>query len=69
MIKDLSKLEKKIGVVFNNKDFLRQSLVHRSYLNENPQFSLGQNERLEFLGDAVLELIVTEFLFVKVTIS
>ncbi|TAN58715.1 ribonuclease III [Patescibacteria group bacterium] len=65
MIKDLSALEKKLGAVFNNKDFLRQSLVHRSYINENPKFSLGHNERLEFLGDAVLELVVTEYLFVK----
>lgn len=65
MIKDLSALEKKLGAAFNNKDFLRQSLVHRSYINENPKFSLGHNERLEFLGDAVLELVVTEYLFVK----
>lgn len=65
MIKDLSALEKKLGAVFNNKDFLRQSMVHRSYINENPKFSLGHNERLEFLGDAVLELVVTEYLFVK----
>jgi len=65
MIKDLSALEKKLGAAFNNKDFLRQSMVHRSYINENPKFSLGHNERLEFLGDAVLELVVTEYLFVK----
>lgn len=60
---DLSKLESVIGVVFKNKDLLEQSLVHRSYLNENPSFRLSHNERLEFLGDAVLELIVTEALF------
>ena len=65
MVKDLSALEKKLGAAFNNKDFLRQSMVHRSYINENPKFSLGHNERLEFLGDAVLELVVTEYLFVK----
>jgi len=65
MVKDLSALEKKLGAAFNNKDFLRQSVVHRSYINENPKFSLGHNERLEFLGDAVLELVVTEYLFVK----
>ncbi len=40
-----------------------QALTHRSYLNENPSFRVGQNERLEFLGDAVLELVVTENLY------
>ncbi len=55
--------EKKIGVEFNNKDLLVQAFCHRSYLNENPDFKLGQNERLEFLGDAVLELIVTDYLY------
>ena len=62
---DLIKLESKIGVVFRTKDLLEQALVHRSYLNENPHFHLSHNERLEFLGDAVLELAVTEGLFVK----
>ncbi len=56
-------LEKILGVHFENKDLLLQALCHRSYLNENPDFKLGNNERLEFLGDAVLELIVTEYLF------
>ncbi len=64
-MKDLSIFEKKIGFVFKNKDLLTQSLIHRSYLNEHPNFRLGQNERLEFLGDAVLELIITEFLYHK----
>lgn len=61
--KNFSALEEKIGVHFNNKDLLVQALVHRSFLNENRSFPLAHNERLEFLGDAVLELIVTEFLF------
>ncbi|MFH1029820.1 MAG: ribonuclease III [bacterium] len=61
--KDSSRLEEKLGIKFKNKDLLRQSLVHRSYLNENPKFSLDNNERLEFLGDAVLEIVVTEYLF------
>lgn len=60
---DLSSLEKKIGVKFNDQELLKQSLTHRSYLNENPDFGLGHNERLEFLGDAVLELVVTENLY------
>lgn len=63
MERDLSGLEKVIGVVFKNKELIRQAVVHRSYLNEHPDFPLGQNERLEFLGDAVLELVVTEHLF------
>lgn len=48
---------------FAHLDILRQALVHRSYLNENPDFPLGHNERLEYLGDAVLELIVSDFLY------
>lgn len=60
---DLSKLENTINLKFKNKDLLKQSLVHRSYLNEHSKFDLGHNERLEFLGDAVLEIITTEYLF------
>jgi ribonuclease III len=59
----LSSLEGQIGIVFKNKDLLQQALVHRSYLNEHSDFYLNHNERLEFLGDAVLELVVTEFLY------
>jgi ribonuclease III len=62
-MKELSFLEEKIGFKFENKDYLMQSVVHRSYINENPQFNLPHNERLEFLGDAVLEIIVTESLY------
>ena len=64
-MKDFSVLEKKLNLKFKNKDLLTQAFVHRSYLNENPDFHLGHNERLEFLGDAVLELIVTEYLYKK----
>lgn len=60
---DFSLFEKKLGLSFKNKDLLTQAFVHRSYLNENPDFHLSQNERLEFLGDAVLELAVTEHLY------
>ncbi len=62
---DLSKLEQKIKITFKNRNFLLEALTHRSYLNENPSWGIPHNERLEFLGDAVLELIVTENLFVK----
>ncbi len=64
-MKEISQLEKIIGTKFKNPKLLRQALVHRSYLNENPSFELGHNERLEFLGDAVLELVVTEYLYNK----
>ena len=60
---NLSKLEDLIGYKFKNKDLLKEALTHRSYLNENPSWGLSDNERLEFLGDAVLELAVTEELF------
>jgi len=63
--KDFRKLEKEIGVDFKNKNLLIQAFIHRSYINENIKTGLLNNERLEFLGDAVLELISTVFLFEK----
>ncbi|MFH1405002.1 MAG: ribonuclease III [Patescibacteria group bacterium] len=60
---DIEKFEQVLGITFQNKDTLRQALVHRSYINEHPDFHIGHNERLEFLGDAVLELVVTEYLY------
>lgn len=62
---DIVSLQERIGISFKNEDLLRQALVHRSYLNEHGDFPLNHNERLEFLGDAVLELIVTEYLFLN----
>lgn len=62
-MKDFSLFEKKVGIKFKNKDLLTQAFVHRSYLNENPTFSLNHNERLEFLGDAVIELAISEDLY------
>lgn len=59
----LSDLQKRINVTFKDVQTLRQAVVHRSYLNEHSDFPLDHNERLEFLGDAVLELIVTEYLY------
>ncbi len=61
--KNFKKVEDTIGIDFTNKDMLVQAFVHRSFLNENRDFPLAHNERLEFLGDAVLELVVTEYLF------
>jgi ribonuclease III len=62
---NFSDFEKKIKVTFKDKNLLKQAFTHRSYINENGASSLSHNERLEFLGDAVLELIVTDFLFRK----
>ena len=63
--KNFSALEKALKIKFKKKDLLVQAFIHRSFLNANPDFNLSQNERLEFLGDAVLELVVTEYLFLK----
>lgn len=60
---DFSIFEEKNHLNFRNKDLLKQAFIHRSYINENPGIGLFHNERLEFLGDAVLELVVTEELF------
>ena len=62
---DLSRLEEILSLKFSSQDLLLQALTHRSYLNENPSFRTGHNERLEFLGDAVLELAVTEKLYAE----
>jgi len=57
--------EKKIRTTFSDKNLLKQAFIHRSFINENPGTGMSHNERLEFLGDAVLELIVTDFLYKK----
>lgn len=62
---DLNAFEQKINLNFHDKNLLKEALTHRSYLNENPSWDVPHNERLEFLGDAVLELAVTENLFKK----
>ncbi|HOX10646.1 MAG TPA: ribonuclease III [Candidatus Moranbacteria bacterium] len=59
----IDSLAKNIGIKFNNIGLLQQAVTHRSYLNENRKYELDHNERLEFLGDAVLELIITEHLY------
>jgi ribonuclease-3 len=55
----------KLGLIFNQPELLQNALIHRSYLNEHKKEKLEHNERMEFLGDAVLELIVTEYLFLE----
>lgn len=60
---NLEKFEKKAGVVFKDKSLLKQAFTHRSYINENRTSGLEHNERLEFLGDAVLELVITDYLY------
>lgn len=60
---NFSEFENKTGIVFSDKSLLAQSFTHRSYINENGGTKNGHNERLEFLGDAVLELITTDYLY------
>jgi len=62
---DFSEFEKKINIEFKNKDLLKRAFTHRSYVNENRTTVKAHNERLEFLGDAVLELVITHYLFHK----
>jgi ribonuclease III len=61
--KKMSNIEKKLGIDFKDKKILKRALTHRSYLNENRGMGLKNNERLEFLGDAVLELIISSKIF------
>lgn len=62
---DFVQFAEKINIQFNDLSLLKRACTHRSYLNENKSAGLEHNERLEFLGDAVLELVVTSFLFKK----
>ncbi|NQV88150.1 MAG: ribonuclease III [Parcubacteria group bacterium] len=62
---DFTQFEKLAGVKFKDKNLLKQAFLHRSYINENKGSGLDHNERLEFLGDAVLELVITEELYEK----
>lgn len=62
-MKDFGSLEQKLDISFKNKDLLKQAFLHRSYLNEHSGVGMPHNERLEFLGDAVMELIVTDYLY------
>ncbi len=62
---NFEEFETSIGISFIDKDLIKKAFTHRSYLNENRGLKLEHNERLEFLGDAVLELVVTDFLYKK----
>ncbi len=62
-VEDLVEIESKLGVTFRDKSLLQRALVHRSYLNESPDYRLTDNERLEFLGDAVIDFVAAEFLY------
>lgn len=62
---DFSKFEEQTNIFFKNKKLLEQAFIHRSYINENTGLKLSHNERLEFLGDAVIELIITDYLYNK----
>lgn len=62
-MEDILALERRLGVSFTDYSLLRRALTHRSYLNENPDAGLLDNERLEFLGDAVLDFIVGAYLY------
>lgn len=60
---NLAELDKALGIDFTDKSLLQRALTHRSYLNENPDYPLSDNERLEFLGDAVLDFLTAEYLY------
>lgn len=60
---DIHEFEQVLGIEFKDISLLERAFTHRSYLNEHPNLGLEHNERQEFLGDAVLELVVTDYLF------
>ncbi|MCX6701826.1 MAG: ribonuclease III [Candidatus Zambryskibacteria bacterium] len=67
MTTDFTEFKKNAKLTFKDAGLLTQAFVHRSYINENKQSGLAHNERLEFLGDAVLELVITDYLYKKYT--
>jgi ribonuclease-3 len=64
-VPDWKDLETRLALKFKNRDLLKQALIHTSYLNENPGIGLGSNERLEFLGDAALGIVVAHQLYAE----
>lgn len=65
----LKQLRISLGIEFKNQELLKNAFIHRSYLNEHKDYKLPSNERLEFLGDAVLSIVVSQFLFQKLPSS
>ena len=65
-MEQLKEFQKKIGYQFQQEGLLRQALTHSSYANEHRMKKLSDNERLEFLGDAVLEIVTSDFLYHEV---
>jgi ribonuclease-3 len=63
MMNEISELEQELNIVFDDKSLLHRALTHRSYLNEHPDSAFEDNERLEFLGDAVLDFVTGEYLY------
>jgi ribonuclease-3 len=63
VLADLAILQQALGISWNDSSLLEQSLVHSSYINENPDLAPASNERLEFLGDAILDLVIAEKLY------
>ncbi len=63
VLRDKTEIEKILGLEFGNEELYREAFTHRSYINEHKKHQINHNERLEFLGDAVLELVVTDYLF------
>jgi ribonuclease-3 len=64
-LSDLKNLQQRLGITFKDEFLLQQALIHSSYINENPGFPIADNERLEFLGDALLSFIVADELYFK----
>jgi len=61
----LKELENKLNIKFGNQNLLRRALTHKSFANENSDLNIKDNERLEFLGDSVLSIVVSEYIFLK----
>ena len=62
---ELDKLQERLGYRFENLDLLQDALTHKSFVNENRSLNVRDNERMEFLGDAVLDLVVSDLLYDK----